>query len=65
MKMKWDYNRFITDFHSSVTLPGRIEYDYIKGLYSIFEYLGNKHPNLLIEGCSGGGGRLEVGLLDL
>ena len=61
--MKWDYNRFITDFHSSVTLPGRIEYDYIKGLYSIFEYLGNKHPNLLIEGCSGGGGRFDLGML--
>ncbi|MGN0906635.1 MAG: alpha-galactosidase, partial [Bullifex sp.] len=61
--MKWDYNRFITDFHSSVTAPGRIEYDYIKGLYSVFEYLNEKHPELLIEGCSGGGGRFDLGML--
>ena len=61
--MKWDYNRFITDFHSSVTLPGRIEYDYIRGLYSVFEYLNERHPDLLIEGCSGGGGRFDLGLL--
>ena len=61
--MKWDYNRFITDFHSSVTPSGRIEYDYILGLYSILEYLEEKYPDLLIEGCSGGGGRFDLGLL--
>ena len=61
--MKWDYNRFITDFHSSVTPSGRIEYDYILGLYSVLEYLNEKYPDLLIEGCSGGGGRFDLGLL--
>ena len=61
--MKWDYNRFITDFFSSVTPAGRIEYDYILGLYSIFEYLNEKYPHLMIEGCSGGGGRFDLGLI--
>ena len=61
--MKWDYNRFITDLHSSVTPSGRIEYDYILGLYSVLEYLEEKYPDLLIEGCSGGGGRFDLGLL--
>lgn len=61
--IKWDYNRFITDFSSTVTPPGRIEYDYIIGLYSIFEYLNEKYPDLFIEGCSGGGGRFDLGLI--
>ena len=61
--IKWDYNRFITDFFSSVTPPGRIEYDYIIGLYSIFEYLNEKYPHVMIEGCSGGGGRFDLGLI--
>ena len=61
--IKWDYNRFITDFYSSVTEVGKIEYKYMIGLYSIFEYLNVKYPDLIIEGCSGGGGRFDLGLI--
>ena len=61
--IKWDYNRFITDFYSSVTEVGKIEYKYMIGLYSIFEYLNEKYPDLIIEGCSGGGGRFDLGLI--
>ncbi|MDY5930717.1 MAG: alpha-galactosidase, partial [Candidatus Ornithospirochaeta sp.] len=61
--MKWDYNRFITDFFSSETPRGQIEYDYIIGLYSIFESLNSRFPSLMIEGCSGGGGRFDLGML--
>ena len=61
--IKWDYNRFITDFYSSVTPSGRIEYDYILGLYSILQHLNDKFPSLIIEGCSGGGGRFDNGMM--
>lgn len=42
---------------------GRIAYDYMLGLYDFLERLMARYPNLLIEGCSGGGGRFDAGML--
>ncbi len=38
-------------------------YRYILGLYEFLERLHQEHPDLLIEGCSGGGGRFDAGML--
>lgn len=61
--IKWDMNRSLCDIYSSETLPGKVTYDYVIGLYDFLEKLLQKYPNMLIEGCSGGGGRFDAGML--
>ncbi len=36
---------------------------YVRNLYEIFDRLRAKHPKLEIESCSGGGGRIDLGIL--
>src|SRR5262249_5820941 len=38
---------------------------YVLNLYEILERLRAKHPQLEIESCSGGGGRIDLGVLRL
>ena len=62
--VKWDMNRSLMDVYSSVTREqGRVLYDYVLGLYDFLERLVQRYPNLLIEGCSGGGGRFDAGMM--
>lgn len=62
--VKWDMNRSMTDLYSCGTKEqGRIAYDYMLGLYDFLERLLERYPDLLIEGCSGGGGRFDAGML--
>ena len=62
--VKWDMNRSLMDVHSSVTRDqGRVLHDYVLGLYDFLERLVQRYPNLLIEGCSGGGGRFDAGMM--
>ena len=62
--VKWDMNRSLMDVYSSVTRDqGRVLHDYVLGLYDFLERLVQRYPNLLIEGCSGGGGRFDVGMM--
>ena len=64
--VKWDMNRSITDVYSSMARDnrqGEVLHRYILGLYDFLERLCGKYPDLLIEGCSGGGGRFDAGML--
>ena len=62
--VKWDMNRSLMDVYSSVTRDqGRVLHDYVLGLYDFLERLAQRYPNLLIEGCSGGGGRFDAGMM--
>jgi len=62
--LKWDYNRLIIDiFSHGASDQGKVLYDYVLGLYSVLERVNNRYPDLLIEGCSGGGGRFDAGML--
>ena len=62
--VKWDMNRSLMDVYSSVTRDqGRVLHDYVLGLYDFLERLLQRYPNLLIEGCSGGGGRFDAGMM--
>lgn len=61
--VKWDMNRSLTDIFSTETPVGNVTYDYVLGVYEFLERLRNRYPKLLIEGCSGGGGRFDAGML--
>lgn len=64
--VKWDFNRHITDWYTP-TLPaerlGEMPHRYVLGLYELLERLTAEFPDVLFEGCSGGGGRFDAGML--
>ena len=64
--LKWDFNRSIGDIFT-IALPadrqGETAHKYILGLYEFLENLNKRYPGMLIEGCSGGGGRFDAGML--
>ena len=62
--VKWDMNRSLMDVYSATTKDqGRVLHDYVLGLYDFLERLVQRYPNMLIEGCSGGGGRFDAGMM--
>ena len=64
--VKWDMNRYITEIGSDewdYDHQSEIAHRYVLGLYEIMEYLTKKYPDVLFEGCSGGGGRFDPGIL--
>lgn len=62
--IKWDMNRSLSDIYSSKTKEqGKVLYDYVLGVYDFLERLIERYPDTLIEGCSGGGGRFDAGML--
>ena len=62
--VKWDFNRSICDvFDAEIENQGMVLHNFVLGLYSLLERLTQKYPNILFEGCSGGGGRFDCGML--
>ncbi len=64
--IKWDMNRNMSEIGSALLPSERqseVAYRYILGLYEILETVTNKFPDVLFEGCSGGGGRFDAGML--
>lgn len=64
--VKWDMNRSICDWYSvelSSEHLGEMPHRYVLGLYEILEKLTANFPNVFFEGCSGGGGRFDAGML--
>ena len=64
--VKWDYNRNFSEMGSAALTPECQQeqaHRYILGLYSILEELNKRFPDVLFEGCSGGGGRFDPGML--
>lgn len=62
--IKWDLNRSLCDCYSAGTRDqGRVMHDYVLGVYDFLERLIQRYPNVLLEGCSGGGGRFDAGML--
>ncbi|MDE7185360.1 MAG: alpha-galactosidase, partial [Lachnospiraceae bacterium] len=64
--VKWDFNRSICDKFSmalSAECQGEFAHRYVLGLYRVLETLTGKFPHILFEGCSGGGGRFDAGML--
>lgn len=61
--IKWDMNRSLADLYSRENPQGKVTYEYVLGVYEFAEKLIRKFPNLLLESCSGGGGRFDAGMM--
>lgn len=64
--VKWDMNRYLADIYSSALPPdrqGEMTHRYVLGVYSLAHKLTQRFPELFMEGCSGGGGRFDAGML--
>ena len=64
--VKWDMNRSICDkysHHLDAQHQGEFAHRYILGLYYVLEELHKRFPEVMIEGCSGGGGRFDAGMM--
>ncbi|MCB0195807.1 MAG: alpha-galactosidase [Anaerolineae bacterium] len=58
---KWDMNRYTSEPGS---VAGKALWrKHVEGVYSIMDRLRRNHPNLDIQSCSGGGGRIDLGIL--
>jgi len=58
---KWDMNRYASEPGS---VAGKaIWRKHVEGVYSIYDRLRKAHPGLDIQSCSGGGGRVDIGML--
>lgn len=64
--VKWDMNRQLTDLGSFAldsAHMGEFSHRYVLGVYQMQERLLTEFPDLLLENCSGGGGRFDAGML--
>ncbi|MEM0482271.1 MAG: alpha-galactosidase [Nitrososphaerota archaeon] len=65
--VKWDMNRSFSE-------PGwpdaprerqrEIWVRHVQAIYGILDELRRRHPNVIFEGCSGGGGRVDLGAME-
>ena len=64
--VKWDFNRNLTEVANADLPPerqGEVFHRFVLGTYEIMDRLTTDFPHLLLENCSGGGGRFDAGML--
>ena len=63
--VKWDCNRVIQSFGSTYLgkEQDRFFVEYCQGLYNVMRRIRAKYPDVLIQCCSSGGGRVDYGAL--
>jgi alpha-galactosidase len=64
--IKWDMNRHFSEPgwpEAPLAEQKEIWVKYVLNLYNIMDRLRQNHPGLEIESCSGGGGRVDLGVL--
>ncbi|MET0830153.1 MAG: alpha-galactosidase [Microbacterium sp.] len=61
--IKWDHNRPLVDAgHAPTFTPG--VHQQTLATYRLIDELKRRHPGLEIESCCGGGGRIDLGIMD-
>ena len=63
---KWDMNRNITHAVSPylpVERKGETQFRYMLGVYELYRWFKERFPNAMLENCSGGGGRYDLGMM--
>ena len=62
--VKWDMNRHISEFYSEhIDSQGEFFHRYILGLYDILRRIFQPRQHILLESCSSGGNRFDLGML--
>jgi alpha-galactosidase len=64
--LKWDYNRNWSEPGWNQLPPAEqkaVYVEFTRNLYGILAELRQRHPKVEIESCSGGGGRVDLGIL--
>ncbi len=63
--VKWDCNRTVANFGSMYLgeEQDRFFVEYVQGLYSVMKRIREKYPDVLVQCCSSGGGRLDYGAM--
>lgn len=64
--IKWDFNRALANCFSRALPADRqkeVPHRFMLGTYALLERLEERFPDLMIEGCAGGGGRFDAGML--
>ena len=61
--LKWDHNRMVVEAgHSPSGAPG--VHRHTLAVYRLMDELRQRHPGLEIESCAGGGGRIDLEILN-
>lgn len=69
---KYDLDMFRLDYNHSVEEGGNrikdgftenLMWRYVDSLYGIFDRIHQRFPNVILQNCAGGGGRLDLGIL--
>jgi alpha-galactosidase len=66
--IKWDMNRSVSETGWPEAPPERrreLRIRYVRNLYDILRTLRARHPDVVFESCSSGGGRVDSGILSL
>ena len=63
--IKWDANRHVESFGSEY-LDDQNDFfvDYVQGFYKVMKRIREKYPDVMIQACASGGGRVEYGALE-
>ncbi|AEY85525.1 alpha-galactosidase [Streptomyces hygroscopicus subsp. jinggangensis 5008] len=57
--LKWDMNRPPTERGRPGAPPADLDAEHVAGYLRVLDHLREAHPHVTIEGCAGGGGRIE------
>ncbi|KOU53115.1 alpha-galactosidase [Streptomyces sp. WM6378] len=62
--VKWDFNRCFTDAGwPGEPYPQKLWVEHVHAFYALVDRLRAAHPHVAFESCSGGGGRIDLGVL--
>jgi alpha-galactosidase len=62
--VKWDFNRCFTDAGwPGEPYPQKLWVAHVEALYALLDRLRAAHPGVAFESCSGGGGRVDLGIM--
>jgi alpha-galactosidase len=65
--IKWDMNRNVSEpgWPDAPGDPRELWVRYVQGVYRVWGELRRRHPQVIWQSCSGGGGRVDLGILRL
>lgn len=63
--IKWDCNRHVESFGSTfLDEQSHFWIEYTQGFYNVMRRIREKYPEVIIQACASGGGRVEYGALE-